>query len=166
MKHLNGINIANLYQGLLTATRNSLTEELNQQRIQRSEFGDIIKTIIPDLLRLALDAEYKDNMIDVEYERLKIEKKKLRNALKLDGSKKKLDDIQKKFIKRQIDSFDDKVLLDLLGTQVKAWSMFASSIGIDENSILKILSGDETCKIYNKIEDRLGVSSSDCYNTQ
>ena len=164
MKNMNGNNIVDLYERLLATTRDSLTEELNQQRIQRSEFGDIIKNVIPDLLRLALDAEYKDNMLDIEKERLKLDKKRIRNSLRLDGSKKKLDDIQKKFVKRQIDSFDDKVLLDLLGIQVKAWSMFASSIGIDENSILKILSGNETCKIYNKIEDRLGVSSSDCYN--
>jgi hypothetical protein len=171
LKYIDTSDIQEIFNVIVGGARNVLQLELNNNRITKSEYGDTIKHIlgqfiseVPRLYSLEFDIELKKAQIDTEKERLKL----LKEQLKLEKERIKTEQLQHKFVRRQIKSFDDKMLIEMLKMEINSWGSMLSSglldIKQDQSTgevigtIPDFLKNSEVNKIVNKLWENINGS--------
>jgi hypothetical protein len=165
LKNIKQEDIGLLFSSLLGSIAGGLQTELDASRITKSEYGDIIKNVMPHIIGLvpnlyALDFEIENKKIDnqIKREELKIAKEKLKNEQN-----------QNRFLKAQIESFENKVLLELFAEANRSWGLMLSSGLIDitdDNgnltaTIPDYLTNENMMDVYNKLRERGKAPNND-----
>jgi hypothetical protein len=165
LKNIDTNDLGSIFSALLGSIGAGLQTELDASRITKSEYGDIIKNVMPHIISLvpnlySLDFDIENKKIDnqIKREELKIAKEKLKNEQN-----------QNKFLKAQIESFENKVLLEIFAEANRSWGLMLSSGLIDitdDNgnltaTIPDYLTNENMMDVYNKLRERGKAPNND-----